>query len=115
MRGQDGVQGRPVLWVGLKHLLDQIVQLIGQVAGEGRVGAPTHLKDQALPAGRLELRTKTKGVKVGQQARQETDNIPKMKTQDSRHSAVQYLAMQLGGSRVASTFEWAKSWCTGRR
>lgn len=55
VRGQDGVQGRPVFWVCLKHLLDQIVQLIGQVSGEGRVRTPTHLKNQALPAGRLEL------------------------------------------------------------
>lgn len=53
--GQDGVQGRPVFWVRLKHLLDQILQLVGQVVGEGRVRTPTHLKDQALPAGCLEL------------------------------------------------------------
>lgn len=60
VRGEDGVQGRPVLWVCLKHLLDQILQLVGQVTGEGRVRTPTHLKNQALPAGRLELDTRTR-------------------------------------------------------
>lgn len=58
VRGQDGVQGRPVFWVCLKHLLDQILQLVGQVTGEGRVCTPTHLKNQALPAGCLELDTR---------------------------------------------------------
>lgn len=60
VRGQDGVQGRPVFWVRLKHLLDQILQLVGEVTGEGRVRTPTHLKDQALPAGCLELDTRTR-------------------------------------------------------
>lgn len=57
VRRQDGAQGRPVLRVGLKHLLHQIVELVGQVTGQGRVRTPTHLEDQALPAGRLELNT----------------------------------------------------------
>lgn len=35
VRCQDGVNGWPVLWVCLKHLLDQIQQLIGQMTGEG--------------------------------------------------------------------------------
>lgn len=60
VRGQDGAQGRPVFWVRLEHLLDQVVQLVGQVIGEGRVRAPAHLKDQALPAGCLELDTRTR-------------------------------------------------------
>lgn len=55
--GQDAVQGRPVFWVRLKHLLEQILQLVGKATGEGRVRTPTHLKDQAPPAGRLELDT----------------------------------------------------------
>lgn len=55
VRGQDGVQRRPVFWICLKHLLDQILQLVGQVVRQGRVRTPTHLKNQALPAGRLEL------------------------------------------------------------
>lgn len=54
---KDGAQGRPVFWVRLEHLLDQVLELVGQVAGEGRVGTSAHLKDQALPAGRLELNT----------------------------------------------------------
>lgn len=49
------MQGRPVSRVRLKHLLDQIPQLVGQVTGEGRVRTPTHLQYQALPAGSLEL------------------------------------------------------------
>lgn len=52
------MQRRPVLWVCLKHLLDQILQLVGQVAGEGRERTPTHLQNQALPAGCLELDTR---------------------------------------------------------
>lgn len=43
VRGQDGVHGRSVSWVCLKHLLDQILQLVGQMIGEGRVRTPTHL------------------------------------------------------------------------
>lgn len=57
VRGQDRVHGRPVFWVRLKHLLDQVLQLIRQVAGEGRVGTTAHLQNQALPARRLELDT----------------------------------------------------------
>lgn len=55
VRGQDGAYGRPVLWVHLEHVLDQVLQLVRQVVGKGRVGSPTHLQNQALPAGRLEL------------------------------------------------------------
>lgn len=57
VRGEDGVQGRPVLWVRLKHLLDHIVQLVGQVFGQRRVSTSTHLQNQTLPAGRLKLET----------------------------------------------------------
>lgn len=60
--GQDGMQRWPVFWVCLEHLLDQILQLIGQMIGEGRVRTPTHLKNQALPAGRLELDTRIRCV-----------------------------------------------------
>lgn len=57
VRRQDGVNGWPVLWVRLKHLLDQIPQLIGQMTGKGGVRTPTHLQNQALPARCLELDT----------------------------------------------------------
>lgn len=60
VRSEDGVQGRPVFWICLKHLLDQILQLIRQVVWQGRVRTPTHLKNQALPAGRLELNTRAR-------------------------------------------------------
>lgn len=60
VRGQDAVQGWPVFWVCLKHLFNQILQLVGQVTGEGRVRTPTHLKNQALPAGCLELDTRVR-------------------------------------------------------
>lgn len=57
VRGQDGVQGRSVFWVCLEHLLDQVLQLIRKMTGEGRVCTPAHLKNQTLPAGCLELDT----------------------------------------------------------
>lgn len=50
VRSQDGVHRRPVSRVCLKHLLNQILQLVGQMIGEGRVCPPAHLEDQALPA-----------------------------------------------------------------
>lgn len=63
VRGQNCAQGWTISGVGLKHLLDQIVHFIGQVFGQGRVRAPTHLKNQALPAGRLELDEKSEGMR----------------------------------------------------
>lgn len=50
VRSKDGAHRRPVSRVRLKHLLNQILQLVGQMIGEGRVCPPAHLKDQALPA-----------------------------------------------------------------
>lgn len=63
MGGEDGVKRRPILGVGLEHVFDQIVQLIGQVIGQGRVSPPTHLQDEAPPAECLELRHETAKLK----------------------------------------------------
>lgn len=68
MRGEDGVQGRPVSGVGLEHLFDQVVQLVRQVPGQRGVRAPTHLQNETLPACCLELDTRTEmRGSVGQQ------------------------------------------------
>lgn len=60
VRREDSVQGRSVFWICLKHLLDQILQLIRQMFWQGRVCTPTHLKNQTLPAACLKLNTRTR-------------------------------------------------------
>lgn len=75
VRGQDGVQGRPVFGVRLKHLLHQILQLVGQVVGKGRVRAPTHLQNQALPAARLELNTRARCEDLQETEQRSSQNL----------------------------------------
>lgn len=55
MRGQDGLYGRPVPGVGLKHLLDQVVELVWELLGQRLVRSSRHFQNQALPAAGLEL------------------------------------------------------------
>lgn len=43
VRGQDGAHGRSVFRVDLEHLLEQKLELVRQMSGEGRVRAPTDL------------------------------------------------------------------------
>lgn len=81
VRGEDGVQGRPVFRVCLKHLLDQVLQLIRQVVGEGRVSTPTHLKNQALPARRLELNTAQRGMRIPETTNHSATSDPQKNTQ----------------------------------
>ena len=42
VRGQDGLDRGPVPGVGLEHVLDQLVELIREVFGQGVIGSSTH-------------------------------------------------------------------------
>lgn len=61
---EDGVYGRPVSRVGLKHVFNQVVKLIGKVTGQRRVCPTTHFQNQTLPATGLKLKPEQQRVNI---------------------------------------------------
>lgn len=53
---KDGVYGGPVSGVGLKHVFNQVLQLIGKATGQRGIRSTTHFQNQTLPAASLELK-----------------------------------------------------------
>lgn len=62
MGAEDCVYGRPVSGVGLKHVFNQVVKLIGKVTGQRCVCPTTHFQDQSLPATGLKLKPEQQSV-----------------------------------------------------